>query len=189
MGICFLSKSEKKKKKKMSVAGLYKRLLPSPPAIEFASPQLQGKQLFSEALEGGTMEGFFKLISYYYQTQSEPAYCGLATLSVVLNALSIDPGEELGKIKAEGITFGKVACLAYCNGANVEAFRTNESSVDDFRRLVVSSTSSEDCHVIASYHRGVFKHFSYPFCSCAFSGCLKLCQYPNHTLEPNDNFD
>ena len=37
------------------------------------------------------MEGFFKLISYY-QTQSEPAYCGLASLAVVLNALAIDPG-------------------------------------------------------------------------------------------------
>ncbi|KAI9181297.1 hypothetical protein LWI28_013522 [Acer negundo] len=73
----------------MAVAGLYKRLLSSPPAIEFASPQ--GKQLFNEALEGGTMEGFFKLISYYYQTQSKPANCGLAALSVVLNAQSIDP--------------------------------------------------------------------------------------------------
>ncbi|KAJ0079560.1 hypothetical protein Patl1_22971 [Pistacia atlantica] len=73
----------------MAMAGLYRRVLPSPPATEFASPQ--GKQLFTEALQGGTMEGFFKLISYY-QTQSEPAYCGLATLAVVLNALAIDPG-------------------------------------------------------------------------------------------------
>ncbi|KAL9431147.1 hypothetical protein AB3S75_026357 [Citrus x aurantiifolia] len=164
----------------MAMAGLYRRALPSPPAIEFASPQ--GKQLFTEALGEGTMEGFFKLISYY-QTQSEPAYCGLATLAVILNALAIDPGrtwkgpwrwfddtmldccEPLSKIKAEGITFGKVACLAYCNGAKVEAFRTNESSIDDFRRHVISCASSEDCHVISSYHRGVFKqtgsgHFS-----------------------------
>lgn len=57
-----------------------------------------------EATQGGTMEGFFKLISYF-QTQSEPAYCGLATLAMVLNALSIDPGRKwkgtfhcLGKI-------------------------------------------------------------------------------------------
>ncbi|KAL6208802.1 hypothetical protein ACLB2K_019747 [Fragaria x ananassa] len=116
----------------MAVAGLYRRELPSPPSIEFASPE--GKKLFAEALGNGTMEGFFKLISYY-QTQSEPAYCGLATLAVVLNALAIDPGrkwkgpwrwfddsmldccEPLAKIKAEGITFGKVACLAHCNGA------------------------------------------------------------------------
>ncbi|KAF3436122.1 hypothetical protein FNV43_RR23214 [Rhamnella rubrinervis] len=164
----------------MAVAGLYRRVLPSPPAIEFASPD--GKRLFTEALADGTMEGFFKLISYY-QTQSEPAYCGLATLTVVLNALAIDPGrkwkgpwrwfedsmldccEPLATIKAEGITFGKVACLAHCNGAQVEAFRTSESTVDDFRRCVISCTSSEDCHVITSYHRAVFKqtgtgHFS-----------------------------
>ncbi|KAJ6874259.1 hypothetical protein NC651_032928 [Populus alba x Populus x berolinensis] len=63
----------------MAVAGFYRRALPSPPAIEFASPE--GKQLFTEALEGGTMNSFFKLISYY-QTQSEPAYCGLASLAM-----------------------------------------------------------------------------------------------------------
>lgn len=51
------------------------------------------QKLFVEALGNGTMEGFFKLISYY-QTQSEPAYCGLATLAVVLNALAIDPGRK-----------------------------------------------------------------------------------------------
>ena len=51
------------------------------------------QQLFSEALQNGTMEGFFRLISCF-QTQSEPAYCGLASLSVVLNALAIDPGRK-----------------------------------------------------------------------------------------------
>lgn len=35
------------------------------------------------------MEGYFSLISYF-QTLSEPAFSGLASLSVVLNALSID---------------------------------------------------------------------------------------------------
>lgn len=39
------------------------------------------------------MVGFFKLISYF-QTQSEPAYCGLASLAMVLNALAIDPGRK-----------------------------------------------------------------------------------------------
>ncbi|KAI4998043.1 hypothetical protein ZWY2020_053385 [Hordeum vulgare] len=43
-----------------------------------------------EALQGGTMEGFFNLISYF-ETQSEPAFCSLASLSVVLNVLAIDP--------------------------------------------------------------------------------------------------
>ncbi|KAJ3691488.1 hypothetical protein LUZ61_020652 [Rhynchospora tenuis] len=164
----------------MAVAGLYRRILPSPPAIEFASSD--GKRLFSEALQSGTMEGFFRLISYF-QTQSEPAYCGLASLSVVLNALAIDPGrkwkgpwrwfdesmldccEPLEKVKAEGITFGKVVCLAHCAGAKVETYRANESNLDDFRKHVIRCTTSEDCHIIASYHRRPFQqtgtgHFS-----------------------------
>lgn len=164
----------------MAVAGFYRRLLPCPPAVDFSS--FEGKELFHEALQNGTMEGFFKLISYF-QTQSEPAYCGLASLSMVLNALAIDPGrkwkgpwrwfdesmldccEPLEKVKVDGITFGKVACLANCAGAKVEALRTNQSSLNEFRRFVTRCASSEDCHVIASYHRAPLKqtgtgHFS-----------------------------
>nr|XP_043620802.1 glutathione gamma-glutamylcysteinyltransferase 1-like isoform X2 [Erigeron canadensis] len=164
----------------MAMASIYRRVLPSPPAIDFASSQ--GKKLFMEATQGGTMEGFFKLISYF-QTQSEPAYCGLATLSMVLNALSIDPGkkwkgpwrwfdesmldccEPLEKVKAKGISFGKVVCLAHCAGAKVEAFRTNQTSIDEFRKHVIACSSSDDCHVISSYNRATFKqtgsgHFS-----------------------------
>ncbi|KAL3517718.1 hypothetical protein ACH5RR_020307 [Cinchona calisaya] len=155
----------------MAMAGLYRRILPSPPAIDFASSE--GKRLFVEAIQNGTMEGFFKLISYF-QTQSEPAYCGLASLSMVLNALAIDPGrkwkgpwrwfdesmldccEPLDKVKANGIAFGKVACLARCAGAKVEAFRTNQSTVDDFRKYVRACSTSDNCHVISSYHRGAF---------------------------------
>ncbi|CAL4958891.1 unnamed protein product [Urochloa decumbens] len=163
-----------------AVASLYRRVLPSPPAVDFASPE--GKRLFAEALAAGTMEGFFPLVSCF-QTQSEPAFCGLASLAVVLNALSIDPGrrwkgpwrwfdesmldccEPLDKVKAEGITFGKVACLARCSGANVQSFRANRATIDDLRRHLVRCVSSQDCHLIASYHRQAFKqtgtgHFS-----------------------------
>ncbi|CAL1357060.1 unnamed protein product [Linum trigynum] len=164
----------------MAMAGLYRRVLPSPPAIDFASSE--GKQIFLEAVQNGTMEGFYKLISYF-QTQSEPAYCGLASLSMVLNALAIDPGrkwkgpwrwfdesmldccEPLEKVKADGISFGKVVCLGRCAGAKVEAFRTRQSTIDDFRKHVIRCSTSDNCHVISSYHRGVFKqtgtgHFS-----------------------------
>ncbi|KAG8640226.1 glutathione gamma-glutamylcysteinyltransferase 1 [Manihot esculenta] len=164
----------------MAMAGLYRRRLPSPPAIDFASSE--GKQLFVEAIQNGTMEGFYRLISYF-QTQSEPAYCGLASLSMVLNALAIDPGrkwkgpwrwfdesmldccEPLEKVKATGISFGKLVCLGLCAGAKVEAYRTNQSDIDDFRKHVIQCSISDDCHIISSYHRGIFKqtgtgHFS-----------------------------
>ncbi|EXB53498.1 Glutathione gamma-glutamylcysteinyltransferase 1 [Morus notabilis] len=164
----------------MAMAGLYRRVLPSPPAIDFASSE--GKQLFIEAIQSGTMENFYRLISYF-QTQSEPAYCGLASLSMVLNALAIDPGrkwkgpwrwfdesmldccEPLEKVKARGISFGKLVCLAQCAGAKVEAFRTNHSTVDDFRKYVMRCSTSDDCHLISSYNRAALRqtgtgHFS-----------------------------
>lgn len=64
--------------------------------------------------------------------------------------------EPLDKVKAEGVTFGKVTCLARCAGAKVEAFRTDQTSIDDFRKHVLNCASSEECHLITSYHRGVF---------------------------------
>ncbi|KAJ8443990.1 hypothetical protein Cgig2_020836 [Carnegiea gigantea] len=188
-----------------AVAGLYRRALPSPPAIEFASSEgkvrLSLLQNYLEALANGNMDGFFKLISYY-QTQSEPAFCGLATLAMVLNALGIDPGrkwkgpwrwfddsmldccEPLEKVKVEGISFGKVACLAHCNGAKVDAFHTNESTVDSFRNYVMTCASSEDCHMIVSYNR---KHLKQ---SCRRSGWDTAAKYLTeevpHLLSSNE---
>ena len=69
----------------------------------------------------------------------------------------LDCCESLEKVKNTGITFGKVVCLAHCAGAKVEAFRTTQSTIDDFRKYVMACASSEDCHVISAYHRGVFK--------------------------------
>uniref|UniRef100_A0A0E0HEH4 glutathione gamma-glutamylcysteinyltransferase n=1 Tax=Oryza nivara TaxID=4536 RepID=A0A0E0HEH4_ORYNI len=151
-----------------AVPSLYGRALPSPPAVEFASAE--GRRLFAEALQGGTMQGFFSLVSVF-QTQSEPAFCGLATLAVVLNALRIDPGrrwkgpwrwfdesmldccERLDTVRAEGITFGKVACLAHCSGADVRTFRAAQATLADLRRHLLRCASSQDCHLVASYHR------------------------------------
>lgn len=69
----------------------------------------------------------------------------------------LDCCEPLEKVKAEGITFGKVTCLAHCAGAKVEAFRTNQCNIDDFRHNVIKCASSEDCHLIASYSRKPLK--------------------------------
>ncbi len=49
-----------------------------------------GKKLFKEGLAQGTMENYFGLAEQY-TTQSEPEYCGPASLTMVLNALNIDP--------------------------------------------------------------------------------------------------
>ncbi|XP_019055473.1 PREDICTED: glutathione gamma-glutamylcysteinyltransferase 2-like [Nelumbo nucifera] len=181
------------------LSGFYRRVLPSPPAIEFGSSE--GKKLFAEAYEAGHMEGYFKL-SPCYQTQSEPAYCGLASLSMVLNALGIDPGrkwkgpwrwfdehmldccESLEKIKSEGISFGKLACLAYYNGAKVGAFRTNQSTITDFHKYVMTCTSSEDCHVITSFYRPHLKLVITYAHLCKSINCI-FCLVLNISLEDN----
>ena len=65
----------------------YRRPLPDT-CIDFSSEL--GKQIFSESLADGRMETYFKLASQF-RTQDEPAFCGLSTLVMCLNALSIDP--------------------------------------------------------------------------------------------------
>ena len=72
----------------MSAQGFYRRSLPDS-AIAFSS--VEGRQIFREALALGGMEGYFALAEQFH-TQAEPAFCGLGSLVVVLNALSIDPG-------------------------------------------------------------------------------------------------
>jgi hypothetical protein len=65
----------------------YRRELP-PPAVEFSSAG--GRALFGAALAAGTMNSYFRLAEHY-GTQDEPAFCGLASVSMVLNTLAIDP--------------------------------------------------------------------------------------------------
>ena len=69
----------------------------------------------------------------------------------------LDCCEPLEKVKARGISFGKLVCLAQCAGAKVEAFRTNHSTVDDFRKFVMRCSTSDDCHLISSYNRASLK--------------------------------
>lgn len=154
----------------MNTDGFYRRPLP-PQLIAFSSAE--GRKVFAEALATGGMEGYFALAEQFH-TQVEPAFCGLGTLVVVLNALSIDPGriwkgvwrwygeefldccKPLKMVKEEGMTFDELACLARCNGAKVVSYRHHQSSLEQFRQSVKEATSSpQDLHIIVSYSRQV----------------------------------
>ena len=67
----------------------YRRKLPDT-CIPFSSAE--GKLIFREALAAGDMECYFRLAAQF-RTQDEPAFCGLTTMVMVLNALEIDPGK------------------------------------------------------------------------------------------------
>ncbi|KAK7108679.1 hypothetical protein V1264_016367 [Littorina saxatilis] len=149
---------------------LYRRPLPQS-CIAFASDE--GKEIFKEALLSDHMACYFRLAAQF-RTQDEPAYCGLATLVMVLNALEIDPGrvwkgpwkwyhEDMldcciptQLVREQGITFDEFSCLADCNYLDTQPFRVDQSSnEDDFRNLVKEITLKEDTFLICSYSRRV----------------------------------
>ena len=122
----------------------HKRPLPDR-LVPFASKA--GKAIFREALDFGGMESFFPL-SEHFVTQSDPAFCSLSSLSMVLNALNFDPkriwkgvwrwisDETLqcereictfskDKVRLEGMNFDEFESFAKCQGLQVQAFRTN----------------------------------------------------------------
>ncbi|CAH1789290.1 unnamed protein product [Owenia fusiformis] len=162
----------------------YRKPLPDS-CIAFSSPQ--GKKLFSEALLTGHMECYFKLAEQF-RTQDEPAFCGLSTLVMVLNALSVDPGRvwkgpwrwyhenmldcciPIDVITQQGITLDQFSCLADCNTLTVKTVRLNTemnttNNLDSFREFVKSMTKVDDRFVVCSYSRPILHqtgsgHFS-----------------------------
>lgn len=95
------------------------------------------------------MENYFSLAEQY-TTQSEPEYCGPASLTMVLNALNIDPNrpwkgyvnkvliqyysiwrwfsEEIlhcttSEVMKQGMNLEQITQLARCNGLHTMTFR------------------------------------------------------------------
>jgi glutathione gamma-glutamylcysteinyltransferase len=146
----------------------YRRPLPVT-LVSFSSAE--GRVLFREALEDGAMESFFPLIEQFH-TQADPAFCGLASLVMALNALGVDPGriwrgpwrwfsEELldcctplEQVRKAGVSLEEVACLARCNGADGQLFHADVHGLEAFRATVQLATRSTDRVLIASYDRG-----------------------------------
>lgn len=111
------------------------------------------------------------------RAEKEPAYCALTTLTVVLNALSIDPGRgwkgpwrwyhegmldtctPLAVVKQSGITLDRFVCLAEANGAASTLTRADASSEDELRELITrvsrATPEPEPVFLVASYSRKV----------------------------------
>jgi glutathione gamma-glutamylcysteinyltransferase len=151
----------------MTTTSLYRRPLPER-LVPFASDE--GRAIFREALAEGNMEGFFALAEQFH-TQADPAFCGLASLVVVLNALGVDPGrlwkgpwrwfsEELldccaplERVRERGLAIDEVACLARCNGAEARV-EHHAAGIDRLRADVLAAARSPlEPIVVASYAR------------------------------------
>lgn len=140
------------------------------PADTIAFSSEAGRHLFAEALTGGGLDGYF-LLAEQFHTQSEPAFCGLGSLVVALNALAIDPGRlwkgpwrwfseelldcciSLDEIRRRGLDLDELTCLARCNGAEVELHRADADDVASWRTALTAAARGEVV-VIASYDRG-----------------------------------
>ncbi len=145
---------------------LYRRPLPAD-AVAFSSPE--GRRLFAEALASGGLDGYFPLAEQFH-TQADPAFCGLGSLVVALNALAIDPGrlwkgpwrwfgEEmldccvpLEQVRARGVSIDELACLARCNGAEVALHRADPEGLGSWRDAL-GIAARGDAVVIAAYDR------------------------------------
>ncbi|OWF43910.1 glutathione gamma-glutamylcysteinyltransferase 2-like [Mizuhopecten yessoensis] len=148
----------------------YRRVLPDG-CIAFSSTE--GKTIFREALVSGHMGCYFKMASQF-STQAEPAFCGLTTLVMILNALEVDPGKvwkgpwrwyhedmleccvSLDVMKENGITFDQFVCLAACNSLEGESTRMDDSaSLETFRNHVTRLSRNDDRFIALSYSRKI----------------------------------
>jgi len=119
---------------------VHKRVLPST-LTAFSSKQ--GKQLLMEAFSGGTAESYWNLTEHFVN-QSDPAFCGVTTLLMCLNALCIDPnirwrggwrfyGSEdvlldrccfsAERIRRKGIVMEDFCRLGRCHGLTIDLKR------------------------------------------------------------------
>src|SRR5882757_6747560 len=150
---------------------LYRRPLP-PDAIAFSSSD--GRKVFAEALATEGLDGYFPLAEQFH-TQSDPAFCGLGALVVALNALGIDPGRlwkgpwrwfaedlldccvPLTEVRERGLDIDELACLARCNGADVEVHRGDAANLSDWRAALKIAASAQAV-IVASYDRAAMGH-------------------------------
>lgn len=147
--------------------------------VAFSSSE--GRNLFQSALRQGGLEGSYWSLSENYMTQSDPSYCGLTSLSMVLNSLNVDPGRRwkgpwrwynedefdcgcLPETHGDaGVTLRELAYLASCNtqGATIERRHAEPqlpaygASLEDFRAAVrrVCEASGHQTRLIAQFDR------------------------------------
>ncbi len=146
----------------MSPPSFYQRELPAATCVAFSSQQ--GKLIFASAMQHGGLKCFFALIQQFH-TQSEPSFCGLATLVMVLNAFSVDPEQnwkgpwrwyeetmlncclDLEDVKTTGITLRDFRCLAHCQGLSVDLRHCDDASLDEFRVAIEKTCVSRNTEV------------------------------------------
>jgi glutathione gamma-glutamylcysteinyltransferase len=116
------------------------------PAELIALSSIEGKKLFREALDSGGMESYFPLAEQFI-TQSDPSFCSISSLAMVMNALNFDLkriwkgswrwvteemlqcnsqavcGHSISKVQQSGLSFSEFESLARCHGVKISPHR------------------------------------------------------------------
>jgi glutathione gamma-glutamylcysteinyltransferase len=149
---------------------VHKRVLPEN-LIAMSSPQ--GRSMLLHALQNRAAEPYWSLMEHF-TNQSDPAYCGITTLQIVLNSLAVDPnvrwrggwryyGDEdtilerccisHERIQRAGISLPQFARLAKCQGLDVTTKQPTTASWNEFRRDVKDMLSAEGAMLVVSFSR------------------------------------
>jgi hypothetical protein len=154
------------------VAGAGAETLPMPPGvISFDSPEGEALLFGAEA-----RNDYFPL-SINFTTQINPAYCGPASIAMVLNALDVprppsdmtvglglfdqeniftpatDAVKSAEAIMRAGMTLDEFGGLLAAHGLNVTIEHAADSDVDAFRAAALGAIDDDDHFVVVNYLR------------------------------------
>lgn len=174
----------------------YKRILPNTPSLLAFSSE-EGKLLFRETLTTSDAANAFFPLSEQFVTQSEPAFCGLTTLAMVLNALSIDPNirwrggwrwfdeqvlihsccMDMDTVKRVGVTLDQFVSVARCNGAKVFLRRPQATlwTQEEFRNEIRQMTKQTNGFLVVSYSRQTLGQTGGMFLNLIVESLLLYC--------------
>lgn len=128
-------------------------------------------------LIGAEARSDFLPLSVHFTTQINPAFCGPATIAMVLNALDVprpaspmtiglglfdqenqfSPRTEAVKPQSEilrgGMTLDELGGLLGAHGLAADVVHASDSSVDDFRRTAVAMLEENERFILVNYLR------------------------------------
>ena len=157
---------------------IFKRPLPQE-LVQFSSKK--GRALFAQSMMSGEMEPFFPLAEQFV-TQEEPTYCALGSLTMVMNALGVDPQRRwkdatgpgwrwwademfapsgsclpsLESVRRDGVSLDSFTQIAAASGASVELHRPAPVGVgteDSFRDSLAAAAATPDSFAVVNFCR------------------------------------
>ncbi len=123
----------------------------------------EGKMLLAESSARADHES----LEMHYQAQEKQSWCGVASAAVVLNSFSAAPpttqagffDDCTANVRSSfRTTFGGMPLAVFgrmmqCHGVEARVYHAENSSLDEFRRLVVENLRTKENFVVVNYDR------------------------------------